>query len=79
MDHVLFLKQILQHAAESRDISRVVILSSPKVNGYEVAKQISQYTRQIVIGEQALLDCLNHPVSSNVKSTICVYKLLGYL
>ncbi|KAF2894541.1 hypothetical protein ILUMI_11635 [Ignelater luminosus] len=65
VDHVLFLKQILHHAAKSRDIARVIILSSPKVNGYEVAKQISQFTRQVVIGENVLLDCLNNPVSTN--------------
>lgn len=57
-DHVLFLKQILTNAANSRNVSRVVILSSPRVNGIEVSRQIASHTGQKVIKEKDILNVL---------------------
>lgn len=56
-DHVLFLKQLLNQATKNRDVARVIIISSPKVNGYEVAKQVSHCTKHFVLGEPTLMSC----------------------
>ncbi|XP_060535408.1 adenylate kinase 8 [Cylas formicarius] len=48
-DHVLFMKQILQNAAASRDCPRVILLGSSKINRVKLAKEIAKRTRQYVI------------------------------
>ncbi|KAK4883554.1 hypothetical protein RN001_006873 [Aquatica leii] len=56
VDHICFLKQLLVHAAKSVDVARVVLLSSPKVNTYEVASQITYYTKQTVINDSMIME-----------------------
>ncbi|XP_025834323.1 adenylate kinase 8 [Agrilus planipennis] len=51
-DHVLFLKQILLQAVNSRDVTRIVILASPKVNCIEIAEQMGAKTRKLVIADE---------------------------
>lgn len=63
VDHVLFLKQILTQATRNLDIAKVILISSPKINTYEVAKQIAQITNQLVVSENALLTCMGIRVS----------------
>lgn len=57
-DHVLFLKQILESATKCMDVSRIILLSTPKVNTVEVAKQISRQTGQAVLTEESIMNCV---------------------
>lgn len=59
IDHVLFLKQIISNAAASRNVARLILLGSPKVNSLEVAKQISNETNQFVVSEEVLTQTMN--------------------
>ncbi|KAF5270365.1 hypothetical protein FQR65_LT05553 [Abscondita terminalis] len=67
VDHVLFLKQILAHAVKSVNVSRVIMLSSPKVNTYEVAVQISYYTKQTVISDETVMNYFKSGKRSDIK------------
>lgn len=58
-DHVIFLKQILENAARCRDVARIVLLSTPKVNTIEVANHISRQTAQVVITEESVMNCFD--------------------
>ncbi|KAJ8975780.1 hypothetical protein NQ317_015335 [Molorchus minor] len=57
-DHVLFMKHILRNAAKSKDVPRILIIKSPRVNCLEVAIEIAKITNQIVISENTLRTCL---------------------
>ncbi|KAB0801640.1 hypothetical protein PPYR_03826 [Photinus pyralis] len=59
VDHVLFMKQVLEHAAKNINVARVVLLSSPKINLYEVALEISYYTQQTIVNENTIVEELN--------------------
>ncbi|KAF5286400.1 hypothetical protein FQA39_LY16320 [Lamprigera yunnana] len=65
-DHVQYLKQILVHAAKSINVSRVLLLSSPKVNVYEVALQISYYTKQTLITDDTIME------GTRIKNRTCI-------
>lgn len=58
-DHVLFLKQILDNAAKCRDVSRVILISTPKVNTVEVANHISRQTGHVVLTEENIMNCFD--------------------
>lgn len=62
-DHVHFLKQILTHASQNLDVAKVILISSPKVNTYEIAKQMGELTKQVAVSENALLTCMGIRVS----------------
>lgn len=48
-DHVLFLKQSLQHAARRLDVPRIIILASPNCgNNYQVIHKVDQNLNQII-------------------------------
>ncbi|XP_030765971.1 adenylate kinase 8 [Sitophilus oryzae] len=75
-DHVLFMKQILQTAAASRDVSRVILISSSKINRINLAEQMSKLTRQIVITSHDL----EHMMSTKSKlSGDEIGKILTYM
>lgn len=71
-DHIIFLKQILENAARCRDVSRTVLLSTPRVNTVEVANHISRQTGQIVITEDSILKCFNKVLSFQLKKALIV-------
>lgn len=48
-DHVLFMKQILHNAASSKDVPRILILNTPHVNTFKIAKVISEKTGHVII------------------------------
>ncbi|KAK5650447.1 hypothetical protein RI129_001476 [Pyrocoelia pectoralis] len=59
VDHVLFTKQILEHATKNINVARVVLLSSPKINLHDVAVQLSYYTQQKVIDDRIIAEHMN--------------------
>ncbi|KAF7272339.1 hypothetical protein GWI33_014888 [Rhynchophorus ferrugineus] len=76
-DHVLFMKQILQNAAAGRDVSRVILISSGKVNRINLAEEIAKYTRQMVITSSDILNIFRNKMK-NVSGDY-VGKALVYL
>ncbi|CAH1160262.1 unnamed protein product [Phaedon cochleariae] len=77
-DHVLFTKQVLVNAAHSRDIARVVILPSPKVNILEMSKEISRVTKQVVVTQEMVKQSLKSDDFDGLPSDILA-KYLAYL
>lgn len=62
-DHVTFTKQILLNAAKSKDAARVIFLQSPKINCLEIATEMAAITKQVVITESTLINCLKSNLS----------------
>ncbi|XP_074026043.1 adenylate kinase 8 [Leptinotarsa decemlineata] len=76
-DHVLFTKQIISNAAKSRDVARVIMLPSPRVNLEEISKEIANTTNQFIITPIILQKCLGRDLLT-VPSEM-VAKCLAYL
>ncbi|KAJ8911093.1 hypothetical protein NQ315_000553 [Exocentrus adspersus] len=69
-DHVTFMKHILQNAAKSRDVARVILLQSPKINCLEIANEIAGVTKQVVISDGTLMNCLKTNISMCSPKTV---------
>ncbi|VEN43191.1 unnamed protein product [Callosobruchus maculatus] len=76
-DHVLFTKQILHNAARSRDVPRVILIPSYKVNALDIAKCMSNVTKQVVISRINLESCLGTEIAGVPSEVIA--KCLAYL
>lgn len=55
----MFVKNLLHRAAKNIGVSRVIILSSPRVNSIEVARLIAEHTNHYVVTEESILANLN--------------------
>lgn len=58
VDHVLYTKELIQNAASSRDVARIILLHVPKVNIMAIAEGISEKTGQVIISKNHLEICL---------------------
>ncbi|KAJ8955052.1 hypothetical protein NQ314_006930 [Rhamnusium bicolor] len=77
IDHVLFTKQILQNAAKTRDVARVLFLKSNRINCMEVAAEIAKVTKQVIISDVTLRRCLGKDIDDCPPAMIA--KCLAYL
>lgn len=70
-DHVLFIKQILQNAADCKDVSRILLLHTPRVNCLAIAKEVSKVTGQMIISDEEVCQYLGCEIS-NISSVTLV-------
>ncbi|CAG9770792.1 unnamed protein product [Ceutorhynchus assimilis] len=72
-DHILFMKQILEQAAASRDVCRLILISSPKINRITIAQEIAKHTMQFVVTSNDLKNLFSHEMSADtVAKTLTV-------
>lgn len=74
VDHVLFIKQILHNAANSKDVPRILLLDTPHVNCLRIAKEISKLTGQVVISNEEVKQYLGRAVG-DIPSVVLVKAL----
>lgn len=77
-DHVLFIKQIIQNAANSKDVSRVLLLNTPHVNCFRIAEEVSKLTGQVVISDAEITQYLGRDINT-IPSDILVKSVSSLL
>lgn len=77
VDHVLYTKELIQNAASSRDVARIILLHVPKVNIMAIAEGISEKTGQVIISKNHLEICLQKEIESASSQDIA--RCLAYL
>ncbi|KAL1518191.1 hypothetical protein ABEB36_001852 [Hypothenemus hampei] len=76
-DHILFMKQLLQQAAASRNVARVILIGSMKINRIAIAQNIAKATQQFVITSKDIYNFLSLDWRS-VQDSETVVKALAY-
>lgn len=77
-DHILFMKQILQQAASSRDVCRLILVGSMKINRSGIAQDIAKVTQQIVVTLEDLKNIFSFQTNVNPdavsKAVACIVR-----
>lgn len=75
-DHILFLKQLLVHGMDRKDVRRIIIISPPQINPHVLAKQLAEELNSVVITYQDVVEAAKRHIVSQKRFVATLNKLL---